>query len=186
MKILAFDSTTKIRHLGSNYQKLRPASSNHGILPVEEEAFHKKIIAQAQRDYYDASDSRVARANLFFTNARGVRRSKKELTRALTGFVRANAQRRNPFVALGRRETPDGFEGGSYCFDEAKSPQPSEIRSGNRLTSRLPSRPVIPVVFRQALCPPASTFPCSGPRCRLRCRSSLDLQRTQIRLMVRR
>jgi len=32
---------------------LRPASSSHGILPVEQESFHKEIITKAQQDYYD-------------------------------------------------------------------------------------------------------------------------------------
>ena len=46
-----FDET---RALGIELSEvLRPASSNHGILPVEQESFHKDIITKAQRDYYD-------------------------------------------------------------------------------------------------------------------------------------
>lgn len=127
---------------------LRPASSNHGILPIEEEAFHKEIIAQAQREYYEISDSKVVRASVFFANARGVRRSKMELTHALTEFVRAHAQRANPFVAFGRRETPDGFdsivisaeskewscgEGGSYSLNDIRPQLAARISSKDKL-----------------------------------------------------
>ena len=50
---------------------LRPASSNHGILPVEQESFHKDIITKAQHAYYDALDARPAHVSVFFTNPRG-------------------------------------------------------------------------------------------------------------------
>ena len=47
---------------------LRPASSNHGILPVEQESFHKEIIPKAQQDYYDGPDANPAHVNVYFTN----------------------------------------------------------------------------------------------------------------------
>jgi hypothetical protein len=43
---------------------LRPASSNHGILPVEQESFHKEIIAKAQQDYYASSGAKPAHVNV--------------------------------------------------------------------------------------------------------------------------
>jgi hypothetical protein len=89
---------------------LRPANSNHGILPVEEESFHKEIIAKAQQDYYDEPDAKPAHVNVYFTNTRGGKRSKGELARALTEFVKANVHRVSPFVCLYRPETPDGFD----------------------------------------------------------------------------
>src|SRR5580692_5771634 len=47
---------------------LRPASSNHGILPVEQESFHREIITKAQQDYYDVLDANAAHVNVYFTN----------------------------------------------------------------------------------------------------------------------
>jgi hypothetical protein len=89
---------------------LRPASSNHGILPVEQESFHKEIIAKAQQDYYASSGAKPVHVSVRFTNTRGGKRDKRELTLALTRFVKANVERANPFVSLYRPETPDGFQ----------------------------------------------------------------------------
>ena len=88
---------------------LRPASSNHGILPVEQESFHKAIITRAEQDYY-ASGGKPVHVNVYFTNTRGGKRDKRELALALTEFVKANVERANPFVSLYRPEAPDGFD----------------------------------------------------------------------------
>jgi hypothetical protein len=89
---------------------LRPASSNHGILPVEQETFHREIITKAQQNYYDAPDAKRVHVSVYFTNTRGEKRHKGQLAVALTEFVRANVHRANPFVSLYRPETPDGFD----------------------------------------------------------------------------
>jgi hypothetical protein len=89
---------------------LRPASSNHGILPVKQESFHKAILTKAQQDYYARSDAKPVHVNTYFSNTRGGKRDKGELARSLTDFVRANAHRANPFVSFYRPETPDGFD----------------------------------------------------------------------------
>jgi hypothetical protein len=89
---------------------LRPASSNHGILPVEQESFHKEIITKAQQDYYSWSGATSVHVNVYFTNTRGGKRDKGELARALTDFVKANVHRATPFISLYRPETPDGFD----------------------------------------------------------------------------
>jgi hypothetical protein len=47
---------------------LRPASSNHGIAPVEQESFHKDIITKAQRDYYNAPDAKPFHVSVYFTS----------------------------------------------------------------------------------------------------------------------
>ena len=114
---------------------LRPASSNHGILPVEQESFHKEIITKAQKDYYNSPDAKPAHVNVYFTNTRGEKRDKGELARALADFVNANVHRATPFVSLYRPETPDGFdsvvispesrdwwcgEGGSYSLNDIR------------------------------------------------------------------
>src|SRR5882762_9704052 len=71
---------------------LRPASSNHGILPVERESFHNAIITKAQQDYA-ASGAKPVHVSVYFTNTRGEKRDRKELAHALTEFVKANVER---------------------------------------------------------------------------------------------
>jgi hypothetical protein len=127
---------------------LRSASSNHGILPVEQESFHKEIITKAQQDYYDGPDAKAAHVNAYFTNTRGGKRDKRELALALTEFVKANVERANPFVSLYRPETPDGFdsivisaesrdwwcgEGGSYTLDDIPPQLAARISSKDKL-----------------------------------------------------
>lgn len=89
---------------------LRPASSNHGILPVEQESFHKEIITKAQQGYYAGPDAKPVHVNVYFTDTRGGKRNKGELAPALTEFVKANIHQASPFVSLYRPETPDGFD----------------------------------------------------------------------------
>jgi hypothetical protein len=127
---------------------LRPASSNYGIVPVEEESFHKEIVKAAQRSYYDAPDAQPAHANVYFTKSWGEKHNKKELARALTESVRANLHRANPFVSLYRPETPDGFdsivistesrdwwcgEGGSYSLDDIRPQLAARVRDKDKL-----------------------------------------------------
>lgn len=127
---------------------LRPASSNFGILPVEEESFHKEIIRKAQRDYYDTPDAKPAHVNVCFTNTRGGKRSKGELTRTLTEFVKANIHLANPFVVFYRPETPDAFdsivisdesrdwwcgEGGGYTLDDIRPQLAARISNKDKL-----------------------------------------------------
>ncbi len=127
---------------------LRPASSNHGILPVEQESFHKEIITKAQQDYYDAPDAKPVHVSVYFTNTKGERRNKGELAVALAEFVRANVHRANPFVSLYRPETPDGFdsivispesrdwwcgEGGGYSLNDIRPQLAARISSKGKL-----------------------------------------------------
>lgn len=127
---------------------LRPASSNHGILPVEQESFHKEIITKAQHKYYDVPDAKPVHVSVYFTNTRGEKRNKGELAVALTEFVRANVHRASPFVSLYRPETPDGFdsivispesrdwwcgEGGGYSLDDIRPQLAARISSKDNL-----------------------------------------------------
>jgi hypothetical protein len=114
-------------------EMVRPASSNHGILPVEEESFHKSLITKAESAYYDSVDVKPAHASVTFTNTKGKRRDKRVMAQILAEFVKANVSHANPFVAIYRPETPDGFdsivisaeriewccgEGGGYTVDD--------------------------------------------------------------------
>src|SRR6266851_7732630 len=129
---------------------LRPASSNHGILPVEQESFHKAIIAKAQQDYYAHSGAKPVHVNVYFTNTRGGKRDKRELALALTKFVNANVERANPFVSLYTPGTPDGFdsivisaesrdwwcgEGGGYSLNDMRPQLAARISSKDKLVS---------------------------------------------------
>src|SRR5579885_1029642 len=89
---------------------LRPASSNNGILPVAEESFHREIIETAQRDYYSAPNAIPVHVGVYFTKTRGKKCSKREMVRALSEFVHANADRANPASIFMYREAPDGFD----------------------------------------------------------------------------
>jgi hypothetical protein len=91
---------------------LRPASSNFGIVPVEEESFHKTVIASSQAAYYSELNARVVHVNVYFTNTRGARSDKRKMADALTEFVRANNHRANPSVTFMRHETqmPKGYD----------------------------------------------------------------------------
>jgi hypothetical protein len=127
---------------------LRPASSNHGILPVEQESFHKAIITKAQQDY-DGCGAKPVHVSVYFTNTRGGKRDKKELALALTEFVKANVEHASPFVSLYRPETPDGFdsvvisagssrdwwcgEGGGYSLDDIRPQLAARISSKDKL-----------------------------------------------------
>jgi hypothetical protein len=127
---------------------LRPASSNHGILPVEQESFHKAIITKAQQDY-DAYGAKPGHVSVYFTNTRGGKRDKKELALALTEFVKANVEHASPFVSLHRPETPDGFdsvvisadssrdwwcgEGGGYSLGDIRPQLVARISSKDKL-----------------------------------------------------
>jgi hypothetical protein len=89
---------------------LRPASSNHGIRPVEEESFHQEIMEMAQKQYYTDANATPVHVSVYFTNARGNKSSKFDLARALSEFVRSSVDRANPFVSFTYRDTPDGFD----------------------------------------------------------------------------
>jgi hypothetical protein len=89
---------------------LRPASSNNGIVPVDQEAFHKEIMEAAQLAYYRSSQARPVKVRVYFADARGKKQDKHAMARALADVVARNAHRANPFVSLEERgELPDGF-----------------------------------------------------------------------------
>lgn len=88
---------------------LRPATSNNGIVPVEQEAFHEEIMEAAQLAYYRNSQARPVKVQVYFADARGKKRDKRAMARALAELVAGNANRANPFVSFERKELPDGF-----------------------------------------------------------------------------
>ena len=88
---------------------LRPASSNHGIMPVAEESYHQEILQMAQAEYYADSEAKPAQIILYFANAKGKKRDKREMARTLAEFVKANVHQANPVAYISRRKSPEGF-----------------------------------------------------------------------------
>ena len=108
---LISDFRRRAKRLGIELTEvLRPACSNHGISPVEEESFHREIIKTAQKQYYAVPNATPVRVSAYFTNARGNRRSKHELARALSEFVQRNVDRANPIASFAYRDAPHGFD----------------------------------------------------------------------------
>ncbi len=127
---------------------LRPASSNDGIMPVAEESYHHEILQMAQREYYADPNARPAKIAVYFANARGKKRDKREMARKLAEFVRTNIDLANPIANFGARRLPEGFaslsiaaehgnlwtgEGGKVTLDDIREGLGSIIRLKNKL-----------------------------------------------------
>jgi hypothetical protein len=125
---------------------LRPASSNNGIVPVEQETLHREIMAAAKSAYYRNSQARLVNVQVYFADARGKRQNRGAMAQALANFVAKNAHRANPFVALGTEwhkpklewdELPDGFSSvviDSQLTDETDDWWSGEVGGYNVLT----------------------------------------------------
>jgi hypothetical protein len=88
---------------------LRPASSNDGIVPVQEEHFHRQIMGAAEKMYYGFARAVPVHVSVYFASARGKRQDKEAMVLALAEFVRANADKANPFASAYQPEVPEGF-----------------------------------------------------------------------------
>jgi hypothetical protein len=127
---------------------VRPASSNHGILPVEEENYHNELVRMAQEEYFSVPDAKPVHVSIYFANARGKKRNKRQMSRSLLEFVRANAHLANPVVVS--YDVPEGFssivissrtevddwwcgECGGYTLDNIRAQLAARIREKNRL-----------------------------------------------------
>jgi hypothetical protein len=126
---------------------LRPRSSNHGISPVEAEAFHQSIMLKAQEKVCAAS-SAPTRVSVYFSQTRGKRQDKRELIDSLCNAVTRNRERANPAVVLKGDELPEGFdhilitaesgewwsgEGGGITLSEIRTEIGDKISAKNRL-----------------------------------------------------
>jgi hypothetical protein len=81
----------------------RPASSNFGIVPVNEESWHREIVETAQQTYYAASTVQPVYVSVYFTNTRGKRRNRpnrSEMANVLAEFVKAEAHRATPVATF--------------------------------------------------------------------------------------
>jgi hypothetical protein len=114
---------------------LRPASSNVGIVPAAAESYHQEITEMAQEQYYGVADAKPAKVVLYFADARGKKRDKREMARALTEFVKANVHQATPVANFAGLELPEGFgsmsiaaESGDWWCGEGGGVNLSDIR----------------------------------------------------------
>jgi len=127
---------------------IRPASSNHGILPVAEETFHNEVVRMAEEAYYQTADAKPVNVNVFFASARGERRDKRQMANTLTEFVKSKTDQAKPFVSFYQFEAPEGFnvititsepgswssgESGGISFSEIQPQVADRIRAKNKL-----------------------------------------------------
>ena len=127
---------------------LRPASSNHGIMPVAEESYHQEILQMAQAEYYADPNAKPSKIIVYFANARGKKRDKREMSRRLVEFVKANVHRARPIANFGELQLPEGFgsmsiaaesgnwwtgEGGNVTLGDIDEALDSAISSKNKL-----------------------------------------------------
>jgi hypothetical protein len=129
---------------------LRPASTNHGISPVEAESFHQAIMLKAQ-EKYQVTNTAPVRVNVYFSPAKGKKQDKRQLIDALVDAVIRNRNRANPAVVLKGSELPEGFdhilitaesgewwsgEGGGITLSEIRTEIADKIAAKNKLVSR--------------------------------------------------
>ena len=88
---------------------LRPASSNHGILPAEAEAFHQSIMRKAQ-ETFEKTCGAPTDVKVYFSNSRGRRQDKQQLIKLLVEAVQQQRRRADPAVVLKGKELPEGFD----------------------------------------------------------------------------
>jgi hypothetical protein len=103
------DFTFSDRRLGIEVREaIRLASSNHGIVPDAEEAFHQDILQIAEAAYFSTDRAKPARVSVYFAPARGVKRDKREMAQTLVEFVRAKVGAIQTFAVFDR-DLPEGF-----------------------------------------------------------------------------
>ena len=103
------DFTFSDRRLGIEVREaIRLASSNHGIVPAAEEAFHQDILQIAEAAYFSTDRAKPARVSVYFAPARGVKRDKREMAQTLLEFVRAKVDAIQTYAVFDR-DLPEGF-----------------------------------------------------------------------------
>jgi hypothetical protein len=86
---------------------LRPATTNHGILPAEEESFHQNIKMNAQKQF-ERTHILPTRVNVYFSPARGKRQDRRRLIESVVNCVAQNRNRANPAVVVKHDNLPEG------------------------------------------------------------------------------
>jgi hypothetical protein len=89
-------------------EAIRLASSNYGIVPAAEEAFHQEILETAEAAYFSIQPAKPAKVSVHFAPARGVKCDKRKMAQSLVEFIRANVDAIQTYAAFDR-ELPEGF-----------------------------------------------------------------------------
>lgn len=142
---------------------LRPASSNGGIMPVAAESYHGEIFRMAKEEYFADPDAKPAKLVLYFANARGKKRGKREMARTLAEFVRAKIGDANPIANCERLDLPDGVgsmsiaaESGDWWCGECGGVTVSDVREA--LTSSISAKNKLLPTYRKNLTPGAEVW----------------------------
>jgi hypothetical protein len=88
---------------------LRPACTNHGILPLEQETFHAKILDAARREC-EKRGLPSLRVHVYFTNPRGKKQDRRKLTQSLVDIVVTNYEKAQPAWSQSGQVLPDDFQ----------------------------------------------------------------------------
>jgi len=143
---------------------LKPASSNFGIVPAEAETYHKEIVQLAQQQYYAAADAPPVKVILYFANARGKKRDKREMVREFVEFVKANIPKPNEVANFNDLELPEGFgsmsivaeQPGNWWCGEGGSFSVSNIHEA--LTCSISAKDKLLSTYRRNLVPGAQVW----------------------------
>ncbi len=102
----------------------------------------------AQAGYYSDPDARPTKIVLYFANAKGRRRDKREMAHKLAEFVKANVHGAKPIANFGALRLPEGFgamsiasesgnwstgEGGNITLADIRETLGSAISAKNKL-----------------------------------------------------
>jgi hypothetical protein len=101
---------TDVGDLGIEVSELlRPACTNYGILPLEQENFHVKIL-EAAREECDKRGLPSLRVHVYFTNPKGEKQDWKSLVQCLVEVVVANYEKAQPAWSQSGRALPEDFQ----------------------------------------------------------------------------
>jgi hypothetical protein len=97
--------------LGIDVSELvRPACTNYGILPLEQERFRQKILDSVRQECAKQGVSSIY-LHVYFTDPRGKKQYKRELIKSLTEVVTANYEKAAPYWSLEEPNLlPEGFD----------------------------------------------------------------------------
>jgi hypothetical protein len=142
---------------------LRPAPSRFGIKPVAEETYHKEIVLMAQALYDRAPNAKPAKLVLYFADARGKKRDKNQMAKALAEFVVANVDKANPVANCDGLGVPEGFgamsiasEAGDWWCGECGGSSVADIRDA--LASGISEKNDLLPMYRDNLAPGAKVW----------------------------
>jgi len=101
---------TETGDLGIDVSELfRPASTNHGILPLEQEKFRERILDVARQEC-EKRGLPSLRVQVYFTNPKGKRQDWQDLAQSLVDIVVANYGKAQPAWSQSGPALPDDFQ----------------------------------------------------------------------------